>query len=208
LELGAGWGFATQELQDRSSGLTVAVDHLQTPLREIRDANVGRAAEDRIQCVRAQAEQLPLADGCCDLVFAQCLFLWVPDAAGVVAEVSRVLRQGGVLAAVEPDYGGLMEDPPEIGLRSVWLDLLRRCGADPLIGRRLPGLFQRAGLVVETRFLDRLEPPDAAYLDLLAELPLTADERQRVDEVRASSSQLAHDPSIFLPFWLVIGEKR
>ena len=61
-------------------------------------------------CPSAPAERLPFADGAFDLVFCQFALLWL-DAAAAVGEVRRVLSPGGVLAAIEPDYGGMIEHP-------------------------------------------------------------------------------------------------
>ncbi len=198
LDLGAGWGTVSEELQRRSGGSVVAVD------RDIRSLSDLPA---HIERVAASAEQLPMPDESFDLVFAQFTFLWINDPRRAAAEAYRVLEQGGALAAIEPDYGGLMEFPPEIELKDTWLAALRRAGADPLIGRKLPDLFSRAGLRLEVRFLDRLDPPDLLRFELLEELPLTDEERERVSRVRAASQALGTRPVAHLPCWLVLGEK-
>ena len=111
------------------------------------------------------------------------------------------------MAVIEPDYGGLMEYPDEIATRQLWVAALQRAGADPYMGRKLPRLFARAGLRVETRFPDRHELARPERLDLLAEMDLTADERRQVDRIR---TQLQAQPEFgvaHLPLWMVLGEK-
>jgi SAM-dependent methyltransferase len=198
LDLGAGWGTVSEELQRRSAGSVVAVD---CDARSLADLPAS------IECVEASAEHLPLPDQSFDLVFAQFTFLWISDPRRAVAEACRVLEPGGALAVIEPDYGGLMEFPPEIESKELWLAALRRAGADPLVGRKLPDLFAHAGLRVEVRFLNRLEPPDPLRFALLEELLLTDDERQRLEHVRAASLELGARAVAHLPCWLVLGEK-
>ena len=52
----------------------------------------------RTSSVQADAQRLPFADQSFDVVFANLLLPWANDPAAVLAEVSRVLRKGGVLA--------------------------------------------------------------------------------------------------------------
>ena len=208
LEVGAGWGTVTDELKRRCGGTVIALD------RDLGDDAHGAPRPQRPDAppalthrVVADARRLPLADRCCDLVFSQFTWLWVRDPGRAIAEAARVLAPGGALAAIEPDYGGLMENPPETALRAVWIGALRRAGADPLIGRQLPALFAAAGLRVETRFLDRLEPPAPERIDLLTDLPLTSEEASRVDQVRAAVRRPSGGAVAHLPCWLVLGEK-
>ncbi len=67
--------------------------------------------------------------------------------------MARVTRpSGAVLALAEPDYGGRVDFPEELGQLGVWqMESLRTQGADPLMGRKLARVFRQAGLYsVET----------------------------------------------------------
>jgi SAM-dependent methyltransferase len=158
--------------------------------------------------VCGDACQLPFADESFDLVYCQCVLLWVRDVVTAVAEIYRVLEPGGVLVALEPDYGGMIEYPPEIATRDLWLSALRRLGAEPLIGRMLPGLLAKDGFQVQTRLLDELAPPSPLRLDFLRTLPITPaeiiilSEIDHINEPNGSQSQLVH-----LPFFLVTARK-
>jgi SAM-dependent methyltransferase len=198
VELGAGWGIVANELCARTGRHVVAFDRRPRPQ--------GVELHEHVDWLVGQAEDLPLADASVDLVFAQLTLLWL-DAPLAIAEVARVLAPGGVLAVIEPDYGGLMEHPEEIATKQFWVAALQRAGADPCIGRKLPSLFAAAGLRVETRFPDRYQLAQPARLDLLRELRLTADERRQIDRIRA---RLRAQPEIgvaHLPLWMVLGEK-
>lgn len=201
LELGAGWGATSVELQRRCAGHVVAVD--------LEPGPVGPPEGDApsVRWLAADAAQLPLGDGCFDLVFTQFALLWMREPGKAVAEAFRVLRPGGALAAIEPDYGGLMEYPASTAVQSVWLAALRRAGAEPEIGRRLPDLFHQAGFQVETRFPDRLEAADPRRFEFLRDLPLTDAERDQVRQAQAAVARLSAPAVAHLPLWLVHGER-
>ena len=102
------------------------------------------------------AARLPFASSVFDIVFCHYLLLWTSDPARVLTEMRRVTRPGGaVLALAEPDYGGRIDYPEALaGLGEMQRRALRRQGADPLMGRKLAGIFQAAGLKqVETGIL-------------------------------------------------------
>ena len=90
---------------------------------------------------------LPYADGVFDLAYCHFLLLWLPDPLGALKEMRRVTRSGGVvLALAEPDYGGRIDYPEPLSQVGRWqADSLRKQGADPVMGRKLAGLFVRAG---------------------------------------------------------------
>ena len=111
--------------------------------------------------------------------------------------------------ALEPDYGAMIEEP-DLGLRVVWLDALERAGAEPLIGRMLPRMAQEAGLEPWVEFAHIPRPAEPAALDLLAELPLTVLERERVAGAREIISRAGEGWSVFLhvPWLLVVAERQ
>ena len=95
-----------------------------------RHCAVGADALAGAAAICGRAEQLPLADGTFDLVFCQFALVWL-DGPAVAREVFRVLQPGGVLAAIEPDYGGMIEHPPEIATRDLWMAALAAPGPNP-----------------------------------------------------------------------------
>jgi len=202
LDLGAGHGAVTGELVRRSGGPVVALDLACDALRASAAAFAGAGR------VCADATRLPFADAEFDLVFCQCALLWMP-AARTVDEVWRVLPPGGVLVAVEPDYGGALEHPPDVAARDVWIAALARAGADPLVGRKLPGLLETRGFSVRVDLLPELLPPEPARFDLLRGLPLTGEEQAALRRIEQNSAapasawaRVAH-----VPFLLVTATK-
>lgn len=203
LDLGAGYGAVTGELVRRAGGPVVALDRAVTALRE-GDATGGTAFAGAARA-GGDARWLPFADAVFDLVFTQLTLLWVRPVARALDEIRRVLRPGGALVALEPDYGGMIEYPPEIAARELWLSALERAGADPLIGRALPGLLAARGFTVSVGLFESLYAPSPARFDFLRDLPLTATEALTLEHIEMEAlgrqgpwAQIAH-----LPFFLV-----
>lgn len=199
LDLACGYGAVTGELVRRSGGQVVAMDRSRRGLTGLHQVFEGASR------VRADALRLPFRDGCFDLVYCQFALVWL-EVAAAAREISRVLQPGGVLVVLEPDYGGLMEYPPQIAVREIWLAAIARAGGDPEIGRKLPGLLADAGFEVRIDLLDRLEPPSPARFALLGGLPLEpneADALARIEAIEPSSFRsVAH-----LPVFLITATK-
>ncbi|MBN1246384.1 MAG: methyltransferase domain-containing protein [Anaerolineae bacterium] len=199
LDLGTGYGVVLPELQRRAGGSVIALDREMAPLRYVRGSPP----------VAADATALPFCDGTFDLIFSQISLLWITPLAKAIAEISRTLRPGGVLVALEPDYGGMIEHPPEVHTRAMWLSALARAGADPYVARKLPRLLSAQGFAVDVGLFNTLGEADPARFDFLAGLPLTAAERDRLAAIRAASRALqgAWAEVAHLPFFLVRAEK-
>lgn len=201
LDLGAGRGAVTAELVRRSSGQVIACDRA---LGALHTHEQDFAAAQRV-C--SDARGLPFAAATFDLVFCQCVLMWVADPARAVAEIRRVLQPGGAFVALEPDYGGMIEHPPAIATRDLWLAALKRAGARPYIGRMLPTLLAVQGFNVRVDLLPELHPPACARFDLLRGLPLTRQERTRLQRIEQHDATLSADWSriAHLPFLLITG---
>ena len=201
LDLACGFGAITEELRRRSGGEVVALDCRQNVL--VVDPRPFAGA-DRV-C--GDALRLPFADGAFDLVFCQFTFLWI-DAYSTVKEIYRVLQPEGMLVAIEPDYGGMMEYPPEIAVGGLWLSALTRAGADPCIGRKLPSILRQTGWKIEVDLLDRLMSPSPTRFVLLEELPLTDEEKTTISRIKAADAALAESAKVVhLPMFIIIGER-
>jgi SAM-dependent methyltransferase len=150
LEVGCGTGVILSEINDYTQGIVVGLDidrrRLELSTRHTPNAHL----------TVADAQDLPYSPASFDLCLCHFLLLWVANPVRVVTEMARVTRPGGaVLALAEPDYGGRIDHPePLEKLGRLQGSALRLQGADPLAGRRLAGIFSRAGLkAVETGVL-------------------------------------------------------
>ncbi len=202
LDLGCGFGSVTPELVAGAGGPVVALDRNWAALHHDPAPFAGAVTT----C--ADARRLPFPDAYFDLVFCQLALLWMPLEA-TVAEIRRVTMPGGALVAIEPDYGGMIEYPPEIASQDLWIAGLRQAGADPLVGRKLPGLLARHGFTVKIELLNRLSPPAAERLDLLAGLPIDDSAAQQLARITRRAQmltgpwqQVVHLPFMFITAFL------
>jgi SAM-dependent methyltransferase len=108
------------------------------------------AAElDGVEIMVADARSTGLPSGSFDLVHARTLLINVPRPEEVVAEMVRIARPGGWVAAMEPDAAWTMCYPPHPAFTricEIFPLAAGRNGADTAIGRRVPELFRQAGL--------------------------------------------------------------
>ncbi|MGA2059505.1 MAG: class I SAM-dependent methyltransferase [Thermoguttaceae bacterium] len=201
LDLACGFGAVTDELLRRSGGEVVALDCRQNAMVSDPQSFAGASR------VCGDALHLPFADGAFDLVFCQFTFLWI-NARSAVKEIHRVLQPRGVLVAIEPDYGGMMEYPQEIATRDLWISALTRAGADPCIGRKLSSIMRQTDWKLEVDLLDRLMPPSPTRFELLEELPLINEEKTTLSRIKAADATMAASAKVVhLPMFIIIGER-
>lgn len=184
LDLGAGYGAVTQELVRRTGGQVVYLDIARETFFSQAQTCAGAFGVCGDGC------NLPCADATFDMVFCQCVLLWVADVGAVLGEVWRILQPGGVFIALEPDYGGMMEYPAHVATRALWLSALRRAGAQPYVGRMLPSLFARCGFDVRVDLLPELLPPVSARFELLRGLPLSRLEQAALRRIERHAALL------------------
>jgi ubiquinone/menaquinone biosynthesis C-methylase UbiE len=101
LDVGCGPGALTEVLVDRLGNTAVAAVDPSSPFVA--------AARERFPAVevrQAPAEQLPFADDSFDLVLAQLVVHFMTDPVAGLAEMARVARPGGTVAACVWDHAG------------------------------------------------------------------------------------------------------
>lgn len=157
LDVGCGPGVLLPELTGSTQAEVTGLD-LDLAFLNLAASQINLAARQipRPRLVGGDALRLPFAGRVFDISLCHFVLLWLPNPLQALVEMGRVTRPGGaVLALAEPDYGGRIDHPaPLAELGRLQAEALRRQGADPLIGRQLSGLFQRAGLVdVQTGLL-------------------------------------------------------
>lgn len=196
LDLGSGYGIITAELRRRSSGTVIALDHFLPALSSLQP------------CVCANARHLPFLESSFDLIFSQNVLLWLPKPAEVIDAVKRILLSGGAWILFEPDYEAMIEFPRELESSPLWIAALKRAGADPIIGRKLPLLLREANFTVRTELLPRLEHPRMERFDFLSGLDLTEQEQCELQRIKRASLERSPDRSVsHLPYFLIIAER-
>ncbi len=163
LEVGIGTGAVAAETtsQTQTWGIDIHLPSLALAQQKAPGARLAAA----------NGLSLPFASATFEAAFCHYFLLWVSDASHALAEMIRVTRPGGwIFALAEPDYGGRIDYPEALADLGQWQRFaLQRQGADPLIGRRLSGLFHNAGLAeIETGLMGGQwkEAPDPATLDM------------------------------------------
>lgn len=149
LDVGCGPGSITLDLARRvSPGEVVGVDASAQVVAQARSA-AREAGDERTTFEVADAMALPWADDSFDVVHAHQVLQHVTDPVGLLREMARVARPGGLVAARDADYEAMTWAPAHPGLTS-WLELYRAAargaGAEPDAGRHLLGWAHAAGL--------------------------------------------------------------
>ena len=109
LDMGAGAGRHSFECFRRGAQV-VALDYGFDELPPVRDLfwamkDEGQAPRNSLgACLSGDAVRLPFPDGTFDRIICSEVFEHIPDDAGAMAELQRVLRPGGVLAATVPAW--------------------------------------------------------------------------------------------------------
>ncbi len=96
LDAGSAAGAASRELA--KAWRKARIISLDLSMSMLRTARASRSRFARISELQADVAQLPIADHCIDLVFANMLLPWAIDPAGFFGEVRRVLRKEGLFA--------------------------------------------------------------------------------------------------------------
>ncbi|BDG02233.1 class I SAM-dependent methyltransferase [Anaeromyxobacter oryzae] len=158
LDVGCGPGSLTAVLAARLGASSVAAVDLSEPFVAACRARVPGA-----DVRRASAEALPFADAVFGAALSQLVLSLVPDAGRVVAEMARVVRPGGVVAACTFEASGFAL------VRTFWEAALRLDPSAPddarLPLRRLPELAERWARAGLRDLATEVIEVDASYAD-------------------------------------------
>jgi len=149
VDVGSGPGTITADLAERAApGVVIGIDAAHT----IVDAANRLAAERRLDNLSfrvGSAYALDLPDASADIVHTHQMLHHLARPADALREFARVARPGGLVAAREIDYEGVIWYPL-IPALAEWLDLYLRVhrgsGGEPSAGRRLKSWALDAGL--------------------------------------------------------------
>jgi SAM-dependent methyltransferase len=157
LDVGCGTGALTQTILDQARPQSVrGVD----PSPGFLQYATSRVGSGRARFDVGDARSLPVGTAAVDAAVSGLVLNFVPEPPRAVAEMARVVRPGGVVAAYVWDYAGKMELMRYFWDAAVALD---PAAADLDEGRRFPvcqppaltGLFAQAGLRdVDVRAID------------------------------------------------------
>jgi len=91
VDLGCGTGRYAYALAERFAAMVIGIDPSAKMLASAR----AKPSKDGVEFCRASGEQLPLEDGCADMVFLSMILHHLKDRSRTAEECRRVLRKGG-----------------------------------------------------------------------------------------------------------------
>lgn len=148
LDVGCGPATITADLAALVAPGTVTAVEISAQALEIAQAEVAARGQDNIEFRVADVMALDFPDDTFDVVHAHQVLQHLADPVGALAEMRRVCRPGGLVAARDGDYAGFVWFPA-IPALDEWLSLYRRLAADnrgqPDAGRRLLSWARAAG---------------------------------------------------------------
>lgn len=148
LDVGCGPGTITVDLaRTVAPGRVVGIDRTEEPLTKARAAASERGASSATFTV-GDAYALDWPDGTFDVVHAHQLLQHLRDPVAALAEMRRVCRDGGLVAARDSDYEAMVWHPADERLAN-WLrlytEIARGNDGEPNAGRRLRAWALAAG---------------------------------------------------------------
>lgn len=140
VDIGAGPGFLAAEMVTEGARV-VAVD----PSASMRELARARGVE--FEVVDGSAEALPLPDAAVDAAVATQVLEYVPDVAGALAEIRRVLRPGGRVLLLDTDWDSVVWHSGDADRTRAVLAAWEEHLADPYLPRTLGAALREAGFV-------------------------------------------------------------
>ena len=143
------------------NGSVVAIDVAADQIEQARRQAQGLGLRNiEFQVADAYSPRLP--EDSFDVVYCRYVLEHVRDPLRVLQEMRRVLKPGGKALAQENNIQMVAFDPDCPAFEAVWNQfavLQDRLGGDALIGKRLFGLFHRAGfLQIELSYQPEIHP--------------------------------------------------
>jgi len=148
LDVGCGPGTITVGLAARvPGGAVVGIDAAAGVLALARQ-EADRQGQRNVRFQVGDAYHLAFDDAAFDVVHAHQVLQHLSDPVGALAQMRRVCRPGGLIAARDGDYGGMFwfpEDPELAEWRALYQRVARALGGEPDAGRRMLSWARAAG---------------------------------------------------------------
>lgn len=148
LDLGCGPGTITADLAALASqGSVIGIDAAESILEQARSVAQTRDLHNVTYQI-GDANDLPFESDTFDVVFCHQLIQHVQDPIGVLKEMKRVCKPGGIVAAREADYSSFVWYPraPELDRWGELYQVVARSnGGEPNAGRFMPKWTREAG---------------------------------------------------------------
>ena len=212
LDIGCGPGTISVGLASAvAPGEFIGVDMEESQVK-LATAAASNGGNSNARFQVADALDLPFPEDYFDVVHMHTVLIHVPDTMGLLAEVKRVLKPGGILGArdlieeysfLDPDIGNLRR------LFRLFAEVLVANGGHPQIGKSLRAILSEAGFVdidstgsFDTWGSAETVPVIAAYLIAMPfaepSIPLGIATREELDELRKDAIAWRDHPAAFM----------
>lgn len=148
-EIGCGVGLTARWVSTQVSpgGSVTGVDSSSEQLL-VAKKSAAEAAIPNLSFSESSAYETGLPRDFFDLVYSRFLLCHLADPGRALAEMSSLLKRGGILVCEDHDDGGIFTEPSTHAYKrlvEISSAVSRSCGLDSYIGLKLPRLFQDAG---------------------------------------------------------------
>ncbi|KZT09719.1 S-adenosyl-L-methionine-dependent methyltransferase [Laetiporus sulphureus 93-53] len=148
LDLGCGPGTITIDFATLvPQGSVIGLENVEGVLEQAR-ANASAQGVQNVKFVLGDALKLDFPDDTFDVVHAHQVLQHVGDPVGMLREMRRVTKPGGIVATRESDFATVTFFPESETMekhRDLHLRTARALGGEPLAGRRLVSWAMKAG---------------------------------------------------------------
>ena len=174
LDVGCGLGRATREAARRAgiSGEAVGIDISNALLRIAESRS---AMTPRPRYVYGDAAGLPFPACAFDRIRAERLLMHVANPRAVLTEIARLLRPGGLVVLIEPNWRSLELVHADRAACEILKSVFDITIKNPSIGAELVHLCEAAGLSVTAKELHHWCSTDLAEIDLTLQLDRVAE---------------------------------
>ncbi len=149
LECGSGPGFLLEKFMEEFPNSAVTGVEIDPYLVDIAKKNLTEKGYKHFRVVEGSIMETGFPENSFDFVFSRLVLEHLPDPAGAVAEIFRVLKPGGKAVVVDNDFEMHLHTYPDIpelkDLYDAYCTSRRKEGGNPRIGRELPGILQNTG---------------------------------------------------------------
>jgi SAM-dependent methyltransferase len=210
-EIGCGIGLTARwvSTQVGSSGSVSGVDSSSEQLH-IAEKSAAEANTTNLSFRKGNAYETGLPQDSFDLVYSRFLLCHLADPTKALAEMSSLLRRGGILVCEDHDDGGIFTEPATHAYKrlvEISAAVNRSHGLDSYIGLKLPRLFREAGFSrpeINVNQIARLHGEEKRFWELTlreaapAILAAHASTSRELDAIGEEMCKIAKDESILL----------
>jgi ubiquinone/menaquinone biosynthesis C-methylase UbiE len=152
VEVGCGSGSLSLWFATEGLGKVLAFDVNQTALQEATQ-NADAKRLRNIIFENCSVYDIPLPEEYADIVICRSLLCVLDRVQEAIKEMTRVVRRGGAVVAIEPALAQLAFDPDDerysflsMKLNNAFYEGWRKKGVDQRVGLKVPRFFLKAGL--------------------------------------------------------------